>query len=90
MDPKEREAAGRALRREVPRSSHAEWEPPTTRPDPLKTLAKQDEARVPDLLPIRYGRMADSPFAFLRGAAAPMTADLATTPVTGPAGPSVR
>ena len=83
MNPKERAAAGRELRRSVPRSSHAEWGPAADRRDPLAVLAEQDTARVADLLPIRYGRMADTPFTFLRGAAAPMAADLATTRVTG-------
>ena len=82
MNPKERAAAGRALRRRVPRSSHAEWAPAGDRPDPLALLASQDAARVPELLPIRYGRMVDSPFAFLRGAAAPMAWDLAAVPST--------
>jgi uncharacterized protein (DUF2252 family) len=83
VNPEERAAAGRALRRRVPRSSHAEWKPPSTRRDPLEILAEQDKTRVSDLLPIRYGRMADTPFTFLRGAAAPMASDLATTPITG-------
>jgi uncharacterized protein (DUF2252 family) len=80
---RERIAAGRALRREVPRSSHGDWEPVAHRGDPIAVLEKQGETRVPELLPIRYGRMAESPFAFFRGAAAVMAMDLASTPSTG-------
>jgi len=79
--PDQREAAGKAMRREVPRSSHAEWEASSR--DPLAILAKQDESRVRDLVPIRYGRMLASPFAFFRGAAAVMATDLAPLPRTG-------
>lgn len=78
-----RYAAGKALRRRVPRSSHALWSPPRDRPDPLSLFAAADRDRVPELLPIRYGRMSQSPFAFLRGAAVVMAHDLAATPVTG-------
>jgi len=67
----------------VPRSSHATWSPGRDRPDPIELLRATDGARLPELLPIRYGRMAQSPFAFLRGAAFVMAHDLATTPVTG-------
>jgi uncharacterized protein (DUF2252 family) len=74
---------GRAARRETPRSSHASWEPPATRVDPVVTLRKQARRRVPELVPIRHGRMLASPFAFFRGAAAVMAADLAGTPVSG-------
>jgi uncharacterized protein (DUF2252 family) len=63
----------------VPRLSHAEWTPPQDRPDPVATLEEQAKTRVPDLIPIRYGRMAASPFAYFRGAAAPMAWDLAHT-----------
>jgi uncharacterized protein (DUF2252 family) len=80
----DRAARGRALRRDVPRSSHARWEPTTDRPDPIDLLEQQSRARIPDLVPLRYGRMSVSPFAFLRGAALPMAADLAATPRTGP------
>ena len=66
-----------------PRSAHAGWEPATGREDPVAILERQAETRVPELVPIRYGRMAVSPFAFYRGAAAVMAADLATTPVSG-------
>jgi uncharacterized protein (DUF2252 family) len=79
----ERLAAGRALRRRVPRSSHATWVAPRDRPDPIRLLEKSDATRVRKLLPIRYGRMATSPFAFLRGSASVMASDLSTTPGTG-------
>ncbi len=75
--PDERAAYGRTAREIVPRSRHGEWEPPSDRTDPLEILALQATTRVPDLVPIRYGRMAASPFAFYRGAAAVMAADLA-------------
>lgn len=73
----ERAAHGRQARELVPRSRHGEWAPPPDRTDPLEILALQATTRVPDLVPIRYGRMAASPFAFFRGAAAVMAADLA-------------
>jgi uncharacterized protein (DUF2252 family) len=75
------EADGKATRRQVPRSSHGEWE--LRDRDPVAILAAQDVSRVPELVPIRYGRMLASPFAFYRGAAAVMAEDLATTPATG-------
>jgi len=83
MDASERAAAGRAARSEAPRSSHAAWEPPASRADPVAILERQAASRVQELLPIRYGRMAASPFAFYRGAAAVMAADLAATPASG-------
>jgi uncharacterized protein (DUF2252 family) len=83
MDAPERAAAGRAARSEVRRSSHAAWEPAAGRADPVATLEQQARSRVPELVPIRYGRMSASPFAFFRGAAAVMAADLAATPVSG-------
>ena len=79
----ERAARGKAARAEVPRSSHAAWEPPPHRPDPVTLLEEQAEDRVPELLPIRYGRMRVSPFTFLRGGAYLMASDLAGTPSTG-------
>jgi uncharacterized protein (DUF2252 family) len=79
----DRIARGRAARTTVPRSSHAEFPASGQRPDPLALLARQDAGRVPELLPIRYGRMAASPPAYFRGAALPMAADLAATPRTG-------
>jgi len=78
-----REAFGRGHRRGAPRSSHALWSPARDRPDVLDILTATDRERLPELLPIRYGRMSLSPFAFLRGAAAVMVHDLAPTPVTG-------
>jgi len=83
MDAPERAAAGKAARSEVRRSSHAGWAPAADREDPVAILERQAETRVPELVPIRYGRMAASPFAFYRGAAAVMSADLARTPVSG-------
>jgi len=78
----ERLKAGRALRKKVPRKDHASWTAPANRPDPIKLLIESDTGRIPSLLPIRYGRMRQSPFAFLRGAAALMAFDLAQTPTT--------
>ncbi len=83
MDARERAASGRAARSTARRSSHAVWEPPAGREDPVAILERQAATRVPELVPIRYGRMSASPFAFYRGAAAVMAADLAETPVSG-------
>jgi uncharacterized protein (DUF2252 family) len=74
---------GRELRHRVRRSAQASWEPPTGRPNPIDVLVESDRGRLADLLPIRYGRMAVSPFGFLRGAAVLMARDLADTPTTG-------
>ncbi|HTR75303.1 MAG TPA: DUF2252 domain-containing protein [Solirubrobacterales bacterium] len=74
---------GRAARASSPRSAHAEWAPAADREDPVAILRRQAETRVAELLPIRYGRMVASPFAFYRGAAAVMAADLAATPDAG-------
>lgn len=79
--PSQQAAAGKAARREVPRSSHGDWE--AARRDPIEILAEQDRTRVQELVPIRYGRMLASPFAFFRGAAAVMASDLAGIPSTG-------
>ncbi|HTA14374.1 MAG TPA: DUF2252 domain-containing protein [Solirubrobacteraceae bacterium] len=79
----EREAKGKAARKQTPRSSHGEWRPGATRTDPVEILEGQAQSRVPELVPIRYGRMTVSPFAFYRGAAAIMASDLADTPVSG-------
>jgi uncharacterized protein (DUF2252 family) len=79
----ERVAAGREARRRTPRSSHAEAALPRDRPDPIALLEQQAETRVPELVPIRYGRMLTSPFAFYRGGALIMAADLAAGPRTG-------
>ena len=79
----EQHAAGRARRRDVPRSAHAGWHAPADRPDPVTTIEAEDAGRVAELVPIRHARMAASPFAFLRGSAAVMAGDLATTPCSG-------
>ncbi len=79
----ERVARGTAARAAVPRSSHAAFEPAATRPDPIGLLERQAATRVPELVPIRYGRMLESPFAFFRGGALIMASDLATTPRSG-------
>ncbi len=79
----ERETAGKALRGKVPRASHAHYDPPDDRPDPVSILEKQNEGRVPKLVPVRFARMLASPFTFLRGSAAVMAHDLSDTPVTG-------
>ena len=79
----ERVARGKAARTEVPRSSHAVFEPSSTRADPVELLERQAKTRVPELVPIRYGRMLVSPFTFYRGAAMIMANDLAATPRSG-------
>ena len=79
----ERRARGRAARSEVPRSAHADWGPHPDRPEPVELLDEQAQTRVPELVPIRNGRMASSAFAFFRGAAYVMASDLAATPRTG-------
>jgi uncharacterized protein (DUF2252 family) len=79
----ERVARGLAARNEAPRSSHGRWKPAPDRPDPIALLEEQAESRVPELVPIRYGRMLVSPFTFYRGAALIMAADLAVTPQSG-------
>ena len=83
LTPKERAARGKAARKEVPREKHGGWSPPAVRPDPIEILEAQAKTRVKDLVPIRYGRMLASPFAFYRGAAAIMASDLADTPRSG-------
>src|SRR3954452_16589252 len=79
----DRAAHGRAARADAPRSSHADWVPAAGRFDPVDLLQEQAAARVPELVPIRYGRMLASPFTFFRGAAYIMAADLAGTPTSG-------
>jgi uncharacterized protein (DUF2252 family) len=74
---------GEALRAKVPRSSHAAWKPANGRPDPLRLIKESDKGRVPELIPIRHGRMMKSPFTFYRGAALNMASDLANTPASG-------
>lgn len=80
----ERHDRGQELRKQTQRSAHAEWVPGSDRADPVALLVKQGESRIKDLLPIRYERMRASPFAFLRGSAIVMAADLANAPATGP------
>jgi uncharacterized protein (DUF2252 family) len=79
----ERIARGHAARQEAPRPSHGRWQPAPDRLDPVTLLEQQAASRVPDLVPIRHGRMLASPFTFDRGAALIMAADLAATPVSG-------
>ena len=81
--PDERAALGKAARAVAPRSGHGDWEPASDRRDPVELLEEQAASRVPELVPIRYGRMLVSPFTFFRGAAYPMAADLADAPRTG-------
>jgi uncharacterized protein (DUF2252 family) len=78
----ERAAHGKAVRTAVPRTTHGAWEPSPNRFDPIALLEEQATTRVPELVPIRYGRMMVSPFAFFRGAAYVMASDLADTPRT--------
>jgi len=82
-DFEERAARGRAARKTSPRSAHAGWVPAPDRPDPVALLEEQAASRVPELVPIRYGRMKVSPFTFYRGAALIMASDLSTTPNSG-------
>ena len=79
----ERRAAGQATRVRVPVAVHAGWQAAPDRPDPTSLLEEQAATRIPELVPIRYGRMAVSPFTYYRGAALPMAADLATAPSSG-------
>ena len=81
----ERMAAGKALRKRVPRSAQATFKTRADRPDPINVLMQQDATRVKELLPIRHGRMLESPFAFFRGAAAIMGSDLSALPISGTA-----
>ncbi|MFF4253532.1 DUF2252 domain-containing protein [Streptomyces sp. NPDC001663] len=83
LTPQERAARGRAARTLVPPDSHAEFTPAGDRPDPVDLVERQSAGRLTDLVPIRYGRMMESPFRFYRGAAGVMTADLAGTPSSG-------
>jgi len=79
----ERAATGREMRKHVPRSVHGDWAPAGDRPDPVSLLEEQATSRVPELVPLRYGRMLVSPFTFYRGAAYLMASDLASTPRSG-------
>jgi uncharacterized protein (DUF2252 family) len=76
-------AEGKAIRDTCPRLNHADWKPPADRVDPIEILEASNKGRLPELIPVRYGRMIPSPFVFYRGAAAIMAADLARTPATG-------
>ncbi len=76
-------ALGKRLREKCPRTSQAVWQPAADRPEPVSLVMKADEGRLPELLPLRHGRMALSPFTFYRGSALAMAVDLATTPATG-------
>ena len=79
----ERQAAGKALRDKFPRTAHAEWAPAARRIDPVAQIIASSKGRIPELIPIRYGRMMASPFTLYRGTANIMAADLARTPATG-------
>ena len=74
---------GQRLREKCPRQSHAGWRAPVNRPDPVLLLVQSSKGRIPQLIPVRYGRMMQTPFTFYRGAALNMAADLAATPTTG-------
>ena len=93
---KERVALGRSLRERCARRSHGRWKPPAGRHDPIDLLIEQGKSRVQELLPLRYGRMKASPFAFLRGGAAVMAAEQGSNAVqtgvrlSGEAGESIR
>lgn len=78
----QRRRAGRELRRSVPLAAHGDWTPAPARREPVGILEETNRTRLPDLVPVRYGRMLASPFAFFRGAAAVMAEDLASSPVT--------
>src|SRR3954467_15811655 len=79
----DRAAAGKALRKQVPRWSHGDWEPASKRPDPIALLHEQAETRVQELVPIRYGRMTASPFPVCRGAGCVVASALAESPQSG-------
>ena len=86
----ERAARGKAERKLVPLSVHGEWQPSSDRADPVSLLEEQGTSRVPELVPIRYGRMLVSPFTFYRGAAYLMASDLADAPAHRPVGAAMR
>jgi uncharacterized protein (DUF2252 family) len=79
----ERYELGKQMRKDCPRSSHAKWEAPKNRHDPVDLILESDKGRIPKLVPLRHGRMARTPFTFYRGAALNMAADLVNTPVSG-------
>lgn len=81
--PDDRAVTGKALRDKIPRAQHGGWKEAKGRPNPIDILRKSDAGRMKELVPIRYGRMLQSPFAFYRGAAGVMASDLARTPTTG-------
>jgi len=83
MSFEERLAAGKALRDACPRKAHAAWKTPAGRPDPVQLVLEAEKGRLPELLPLRHGRMVRSAFTFYRGAALTMASDLASTPSTG-------
>src|ERR1700722_19639759 len=83
ISPAERAERGKEARAQVPRESHAVFDPPSGRPDPIGLLEEQAKTRVPELVPIRWGRMMTSPFTYYRGAALPMASDLSRTPESG-------
>src|SRR3977135_1777070 len=83
LSPDARDALGKTARTKGPRRNHGTWEPSSARPDPIDLLEQQAATRVAELVPIRYGRMLASPFAFFRGAALIMASDLASTPRSG-------
>ncbi|MFI6492904.1 DUF2252 domain-containing protein [Streptomyces sp. NPDC050564] len=83
LSPAERAAYGRNARTRAPRSSHGRFDAERERPDPIEVIERQSVTRLPDLVPIRYGRMLESPFRFYRGAAAIMASDLGPLPNTG-------
>ena len=79
----ERRAKARLYATQTPRAAHGGWKSPEDRRDPIELLRESNEGRIPELIPIRFGRMAQSPFAFYRGAAAIMAADLARPRASG-------
>jgi len=79
----ERLAAGKALRDKCPREAHAEYKPSKNRRDAVEMVLASEKGRMPELLPLRHGRMVQSAFTFYRGSALTMAADLSTTPATG-------
>jgi len=83
LTPEEQRTTGKEKRKLCPRSAHGDWTPALDRPDPISLLQAQDTGRLQNLLPIKYGRMVASPFAFLRGSAVIMASDLAGTPTSG-------
>jgi len=83
LTPEASAAKGKAARTAAPRFSHAAFHPGPDRPDPVALLEEQAKTRVPELVPVRWGRMLVSPFSYYRGAALPMASDLARTPVSG-------